>query len=479
MTTALLDRAAPDTGDLARDARTLAERTARAEEELAALPPRPDRSAAQQQHAEQIHASARSARRAFLAVHTDAVYDLLTEGRTRHVRLPELVEAAAERFPGLVPTAALMDAELALVQAHKEGREIDQGIFCGAVLRSPRAGLHLIEAMLRPTARALELLDAFRSTGRIELDSVLLERRGHAAHLTFLNTHCLNAEDNRLVANLETAVDLALLDDRVRVGVLRGGEVQHPRYAGRRVFSAGINLKDLRNGAISLTRFLLGRELGCLHKMARGLLLDPAPGAWTDRAVQKPWIGAVDTFAIGGGMQLLLVLDRVIAEQGSYFSLPAAEEGIVPGLGNLRLTRQTGGRLARRVILGGHRILASDPEAHLICDEVVPAADMDAAVERAVQELSAPAVAPNRAMLMLAEEPVDLYRGYLAEFAVAQSERAYSADVLAKVERRWQHSQAQKTQPQKTQPQKTQPQNSASQNSASQNPRSPRSPSRD
>lgn len=182
--------------------------------------------------------------------------------------------------------------------------------------------------------------------------------------------------------------------------------------------------------------------LGYVHKLLRGLVLAPEAAGWPDGSIQKPWIAAVDTFAIGGGMQLLLVMDRVIAEEGAYFSLPAAEEGIVPGLGNLRLTRLTGARLARQVILGGRRIAAEDPDSRLVCDEVVPAAGMDEAIERAVQALSAPAVAANRRMLNLAEEPIDLYREYLAEFALIQASRSYSPDVLAKVEQRWQRGQS-------------------------------------
>ncbi|MGY0460010.1 (3,5-dihydroxyphenyl)acetyl-CoA 1,2-dioxygenase DpgC [Kitasatospora sp. cg17-2] len=429
-------------GHRQEDAAALRRYTDATEHALAALPAVPGRTAAQQRSAERLHTAARAARRAFLAHHVDTVYGELTEGLTRRLRLPELLAAAAEHVPGLLPTRAQLDAEQRRIQAHKEGREIDQGLFCGAVLRSPTAGTHLIETMLTPTRRALDLAEEFRGTGRVRLGSVLVERRGHAAHVTFQNTHCLNAEDNRLNADLETAVDLALLDDRVRVGVLRGGEMEHPRYRGRRVFSAGINLRDLRDGAISFVDFLLGRELGTLHKIARGLLTDPAPGAWTERTVAKPWIGAVDSFAIGGGMQLLLVLDRVVAESGAYVALPAAEEGIVPGLGNLRLTRLTGGRLARQIVLGGRRITMADPEARLLCDEVVPPEAMDEAVERAVRELGAPAVAANRRMLNLAEEPLDLYRAYLAEFAVAQVARAYSQDVLAKVEARRQRPSA-------------------------------------
>lgn len=426
-------------GGIEQDAALLATYVEEGERQLAALPPVPDRTPADRNRAAAVHAAARRARRAFLARHTETAYGLLTGGLTRSVRLPDLVYEAADRFPGLVPTRQQMAAERASVQAHKEGREIDQGLFCGAVLRSPTAGRHLVETMLRPTPRALTLLDGFRAEGRAALDTVLVTRRGSAAHVEFRNAERLNAEDERLIGDLDTAVDLALLDDAVTVGVLRGGPVDHPKYRGRRVFSAGIDLTDLRDGRIPFVEFLLGRELGYLHKILRGLLTGPEPGgAWGERVTSKPWIGAVDTFAIGGGMQLLLVLDHVIAGQDAYVSLPAAEEGIVPGLGNLRLTRHTGARLARQVVLGGRRIAATDPEARLVCDEIVPAHGMDETVERAVRALSAPAVGANRHMLAVAEEPLDLFRTYLAEFAVAQAQRAYAPDVLAKVEHRWQ-----------------------------------------
>ncbi|WP_052192960.1 (3,5-dihydroxyphenyl)acetyl-CoA 1,2-dioxygenase DpgC [Streptomyces sp. CNQ431] len=420
------------------DAHHLAGAAEAAERVLAALPLVPARSPHEQARARNVHAEVRAVRRDFLARHTDTVYGLLTDGLTRRPRLPELVDAAAGLVPGLVPTRAQMAAERRVVQAEKEGREIDQGRFCGAVLRSPTAGRHLVETMLGATPRALELLDGFRADGRVELDAVHVERRGAAAHVEFRNPERLNAENARLVADLDTAVDLVLLDDSVRVGVLRGGTTDHPAYRGRRVFSAGIDLTDLRNGRIPLVDFLLGRELGYVGKLLHGLLTDLAPGAGTERFVTKPWIGAVDTFAIGGGMQLLLTLDHVVVEEGAFVSLPAAEEGIVPGAGNLRLTRQTGARLARQVVLGGRRIATTDPEASLVYDEVVPAAHMDEAVERAAAALSAPAVAANRHMLALAEEPLDHFRVYIAEFAFAQADRAYAPDVLDKVERRWQ-----------------------------------------
>jgi thioesterase DpgC len=172
--------------------------------------------------------------------------------------------------------------------------------------------------------------------------------------------------------------------------------------------------------------------------MVRGLNLDrraagSSKGAADEKKLGKPWIAAVDSFAIGGGAQLLLVCDRVIAAADSYFSLPAAQEGIVPGLANLRLTRLLGSRKARQVILYGRRISAQEPDSSLLADEVVDPTEMEKTIESSVQQLSKPAVAANRHMLNLAEEPVGTFREYVAEFALVQAQRLYSPDVLAKV----------------------------------------------
>jgi ParB-like chromosome segregation protein Spo0J len=147
------------------------------------------------------------------------------------------------------------------------------------------------------------------------------------------------------------------------------------------VFSSGINLKSLHAGDISLTGFLLRRELGYIAKLVRGLSDEP-DGPWPEPVVNKPWVGGVETFAIGGGAQLLLVLDHVIAASDAYFSLPAAQEGIIPGAANLRLSRAVGPRLARQLILQGRRILATEPVAAQLIDEVVEPTGMDAAIGR-------------------------------------------------------------------------------------------------
>ncbi|MEV6960729.1 (3,5-dihydroxyphenyl)acetyl-CoA 1,2-dioxygenase DpgC [Streptomyces sp. NPDC051207] len=427
-------RPLPD-GALADAAADLAADIRDREAPLAAMPPRTGRSAEQQEQAARIHEACRSRRAGFLRAHAEDVYDHLTAGRTLRLGLAQLAVAAAQAFPGLVPTAGQLADELSHVQEDKEGREIDQGIFFREILRLPGAGGHLVDVLRDPSPEALALLDRFRATGRVDLGKVTLERRGAGGHVTFHNESCLNAEDNELIAQLEVAVDLVLLDDAIKVGVLRGAPMTHPRYRGRRVFSAGINLADLHRGRISFVDFLLQRELGYISKMLRGLSTRGQQDAYPPHGIEKPWAAAVDGFAIGGGTQLLLVMDKVVAAADSYLSLPAAQEGIVPGAANFRLGRLTGARVARQIVLGGRKLWAGDPQAALLIDEVVDPKAMDRAVEDAVEQLAAPAVLANRRMLHLSEEPVDAFRAYMAEFSLAQALRLYGDDVLDKVGR--------------------------------------------
>lgn len=420
-------------GEPEQDANHLTVFTSAGDALVAQLAPKPLRDASQRQQASTIHEICRALRHEFLGLHAAWLYDRLTEGYRKNKRLEELVRDAALLCPGLAPSAEQMRAEARLRQAEKEGYEADQGLFFHALLSRPVIAAHMLSAMQYPTARALEMLPSFSECGRAEMEAVTIERRGTTAHLTITNAHCLNAEDLTHVEDMETAVDLALLDGGVHVCVLRGGEMTHPRYAGRRVFSAGVNLKALDAGQIPLVEFFLGRELGYINKIMRGLL---KPGATSnERPVEKPWLGVVDTFAIGGGAQLLLAFDRVVAARDSYVSLPAAQEGIVPGFANLRLSRFLGNRLAQEVILGGRVIRATDMEAPLLLSRVADAGELETAIAQAITELDNPAVIANRRMLTLADEPVEQFLRYAAEFALEQSTRIYSRDVLENVHR--------------------------------------------
>ena len=100
------------------------------------------------------------------------------------------------------------------------------------MLASPRAGAHLIDAMLRPTAEALDGSTSSAPRAWPTSARCASTREGRAGVLELRNPRHLNAEDDTTLAASECAVDLILLDPEIEVGVLRGGPVDHPRYAG-------------------------------------------------------------------------------------------------------------------------------------------------------------------------------------------------------------------------------------------------------
>src|SRR5262249_56595996 len=103
------------------------------------------------------------AREHFLRAHTAALYDALTAGRTRQLRLGELAARAATLVPGLVPSPAEMDAERGRALPDKEGIEFAHGLLISHVLALPGPGRHLIGAMLQPTAAPFERLGELRA----------------------------------------------------------------------------------------------------------------------------------------------------------------------------------------------------------------------------------------------------------------------------------------------------------------------------
>jgi (3,5-dihydroxyphenyl)acetyl-CoA 1,2-dioxygenase len=385
-------------------------------------------------------AEARAEREARLRVEVEAIYEELTDGLTRSLRMAELVYAAADRHPDLVPSRAAIDAERELLQKVKQGLEIDQGIFLAHVLAHPRCGPHLVHAMAQPKAEALQRIGELRDSGSVDLGVARVDRDGEVGVVTTQNHAFLNSEDDPSVAALETAVDLVLLDDAIRVGVLRGGPATHRKYAGRRIFGSGLNLTHLYHGKISLVEFMLERELGALAKMYRGHDLG-APGEETlEQRREKPFIAAVEAFAIGGSCQILLVMDRVIAETGAYFNLPARKEGIVPGCANLRLPRFVGERATRQAIFFNRDFAAESPEGRLIADDVLPAGEIDAAIERAAADLTSAGPASlvaNRRQLRMGAEPLDLFRRYMASYAREQAYCFYSPALIDNLERNW------------------------------------------
>jgi thioesterase DpgC len=430
-----------ETTDFPADCRRYSEFWQRSARLVARLPRKARRNDTEQAAAATIQDRARTARVRFLRRHGEAVYDALTVRRSRFVRVEELVMLAAGVVAGLVPSAQEIAAEHGCLQRDKDGLEIDQGLFLAAVLGSARCGLHLCHAMLLPRPESASLLAQFERDGRLALDGASIERRGKAAVITQSNPRFLNAEDQATLDGAETCVDLALLDGASEIAVMRGAAVEHLKYAGRRVFGAGINLTHLYHGRIPFVWYLQ-RDLGWVNKVYRGLAFadDLPPDEFGGRTIEKPWIAAVEAFAIGGHCQALLVMDYVLAERNAFLTLPARKEGIIPGAANMRLPRFTGDRIARQAIQYERRIECDSREGRLICDEIVEPGSMDAAIERVVLGLTNSGVvsaAGNRRAFRVAQEPFDTFRAYFATYAREQAYCHFSPALITNLERYW------------------------------------------
>jgi len=373
------------------------------------------------------------------------LYRELTDEGRRSLRVGELAWEAAARVPGILPTEAELAEEGRHMQQDKDGLEITQGIFFSHVLGDLRAGSHLIRAMMRPMPEAMERLEEFRRTGKADLGTVKVAVEGQTGYVYLHNERYLNSEDDTTVGPLEAAIDLVLLHPDVRMGVLRGSVVDHPKHKGKRIFCSGINLTRIYQGKQSYLSFLY-RQLGMHAKLLRGILPDDEPDSLDaplnepEQTLEKLWVAVVETFAIGGGCQLLLVVDYVIAESGAYFSLPARKEGIIPGASNMRLPRFVGERLAREAIMFDRIFHADTPEGRLIANQVV----QPGAIDDAVRECVANAVGSgmisaggNRKAMRVQAEPLELFRSYMTTYAVEQAFCHLSEQLVQNLEKHW------------------------------------------
>jgi thioesterase DpgC len=364
-------------------------------------------------------------------------YNALTRDRTRFLRADELCRRAADQFADILPSRAALEGEASLAQRDKTGLEAKQGEFLAQILADPACGLHLCHAMLLPLEGSVEKADEYKNRGEIDLGKAHVQRRGKASIVTMRNPRHLNAEDESTLGPLETAIDVALLDRETEVCVLRGAEVEHPKYAGRSLFGAGINLTHLYQGKIRYLWYLL-RDLGLVNKLYRGLAL---PGASPEeRSVEKLWIAAVEGFAIGGHCQILLAVDHTIAASDAYLTLPARKEGIVPGAANLRLPRFVGDRIARQAIMNERRLDCDSPEGRMICDEVVAPERMDSSIKNIIERLTSSGVvsaAGNRRAFRIAQEPLDTFRRYMSVYAREQAYCHFSPALISNLEKNW------------------------------------------
>lgn len=407
---------------------------------LDALPAKAKRTVEEQRQAAAILQVGREARKTFLRVHAATLYDRLTGDLARQRRVEDLAYAAAAEVPGLCPSRVVVERENALIQKFKDGHEIDQGLLFNYILGDARCGNHLCHAMLLPRPEAMDRLESYRRDGKLDLGTAAIERQGAVSIVWLKNARYLNAEDDTTVNAVETAVDLAMLDPATNVAVMRGAPIAEGKYAGQGVFCTGINLTHLYNGKVSYLWYLV-RDMGFINKIFRGLSQPHVPADEIyGETMEKPWVAAVEKFAIGGGCQYLLAIDYVIAARDAYMTLPARKEGIIPGVANMRLPRFVGDRIARQAIMSERRIECDSPEGRMICDEVVDAEQIDQTVMEVASRLANSGVvsaASNRKSFRIAHETLDQFRQYMAVYAREQALCHFSPALISNLERFW------------------------------------------
>jgi dehydration protein DpgD len=220
---------------------------------------------------------------------------------------------------------------------------------------------------------------------------VRYEKKHHVARVTLDRPDVLNAMDLRTHEELAEIWDDIEADDEIRVAVLTG--------AGDRAFSVGQDLKErARRDATGTPASTFGSRGG------------PGSPRLTERfGFSKPVVARIDGYALGGGFELALACDLVIASDRSVFGLPEVRLGLVPGAGGVfRLIRQLPPKAAMGYLLTGRRFNAATAYGFGLLNEVVPADRLDACVDSWVGDLVASAPLSVRAIKEAALRSVDL-----------------------------------------------------------------------
>ncbi|GAB2748472.1 enoyl-CoA-hydratase DpgD [Kitasatospora kifunensis] len=224
-----------------------------------------------------------------------------------------------------------------------------------------------------------------------EESGVRYEKKGHVAYVTLNRPAVLNAMDLRMHEELALVWDDVEADDEVRVAVLTG--------AGDRSFSVG---QDLRERA--------RRDQDGVPPSTFGSRGQPGWPRLTERfELSKPVIARVNGYALGGGFELALACDLVVASDQAVFALPEATLGLVPGAGGaFRLARQLPLKLAMGYLLTGRRMSAAEALRMGLVNEVVPADQLDEAVAGWTEDLLRSAPLAVRAIKEAVMRSVDM-----------------------------------------------------------------------
>jgi enoyl-CoA hydratase/carnithine racemase len=184
--------------------------------------------------------------------------------------------------------------------------------------------------------------------------TVLVERDAHLAHLVLNRPEVLNAIDNTLATELTAAAKDLAGDPQVWALILRG--------SGDRAFSAGADLKARRD----FTPEDWSHQRALLRKMFRAL-----------RDIPQPMIAAVHGYALGGGTELAMLADFIVASEDAVFGLTEVSLGIIPGGGGTQnLPRMIGRNRAKELIFTARRIPASEALRIGLVNHVVPRVEL-------------------------------------------------------------------------------------------------------
>jgi enoyl-CoA hydratase len=191
----------------------------------------------------------------------------------------------------------------------------------------------------------------------VPFENILVERRGRVELITLNRPRALNALSPALIEELGDALEAADLDPEVGAAVLTGGP---------RVFAAGADITDMA-GQSSVDQ-----------------LIRDQTGRWARiSGFTKPLLAAVNGYALGGGCELALMCDLIVAGDSARFGQPEINLGIIPGAGGTQRWPRTAGKyVGMEVNLLGTQIPAQRAYQLGIVNRVVPA---EVTVEIAVQ----------------------------------------------------------------------------------------------
>jgi enoyl-CoA hydratase len=181
--------------------------------------------------------------------------------------------------------------------------------------------------------------------------NILVETKGRVGVIRLNRPHQLNALNVALKAELSQAIDAFEVDENIGCMLITGNE---------KAFAAGADIKEMADK--TFIEAYLGNFTGTWDRAARA---------------RKPIVAAVAGFALGGGCELAMQCDLIIAADNAKFGQPEIKLGIIPGIGGTqRLTRAVGKAKAMDLILTGRMMDAAEAEKAGLVARVVPAADL-------------------------------------------------------------------------------------------------------